>query len=132
VAPLLDFGRSEAQLAGAQARRRQTETLYRQTVQTAFRDVRDTLTTLTEAQAREQAQAQAVTALSRARQLAELRYRAGRGQYLDLLDAERSLLTARLDRVAAARDARLAAATLFKALGGGWEAPKSGDAPDAS
>lgn len=132
VAPLLDFGRREAQLAGAQARRRQTETLYRQTVQTAFREVRDTLITLSEAQAREQAQAQAVEALSRARQLAELRYRAGRGQYLDLLDAERSLLTARIDRVAAARDARLAAATLFKALGGGWEAPAPGDAPGTS
>ncbi len=124
VAPLLDFGRADAQVAGAQARRDQSEALYRQTVQTAFREVRDALTTLREAQAREQAQAAAVTALTRARELAAAQYRAGRSRYLDLLDVERNLLAAQLDQTAAARDARVAAATLFKALGGGWQAPE--------
>jgi len=122
VAPLLDFGRASAQVAGAQARRAQSETLYRQTVQTAFREVRDALTTLREAQARERAQADAVAALTRARELASLQYRDGRGRYLDVLDADRSLLSAQLDQTAAARDARVAAATLLKALGGGWQA----------
>jgi multidrug efflux system outer membrane protein len=123
VAPLLDFGRAEAQVAGAQARRAQSQALYRQTVQTAFREVRDALTTLREAQARQQAQTDAVTALSRARELASLQYLSGRGLYLDVLDADRSLLTAQLDLTAAARDARVAAATLHKALGGDWPAP---------
>ena len=122
VAPLLDFGRAGAQVAGAQARRAQSETLYRQTVQTAFREVRDALTTLREAQARERAQADAVAALVRARELASLQYRSGRGRYLDVLDADRGLLSAQLDQTAAARDARVAAATLLKALGGGWQA----------
>lgn len=121
VAPLLDFGRADAQVAGARARREQSETLYRQTVQTAFREVRDALTTLREAQLRERAQADAVAALTRASELASLQYRGGRGRYLDLLDAQRSLLAAQLDQTAAARDARVAAATLFKALGGGWQ-----------
>ena len=119
VAPLLDFGRAGAQVAGAQARRAQSETLYRQT---AFREVRDALTTLREAQARERAQADAVAALVRARELASLQYRSGRGRYLDVLDADRGLLSAQLDQTAAARDARVAAATLLKALGGGWQA----------
>lgn len=123
VAPLLDFGRAGAQVAGAQARRAQSEALYRQTVQTAFREVRDALTALREAQARELAQTDAVAALARARELASLQYRRGRGLYLDVLDAERSLLTAQIDQIAAARDARIAAATLLKALGGGWQAP---------
>ncbi len=118
---MLDFGRAGAQVAGAQARRAQSETLYRQTVQTASREVRDALTTLREAQAREQAQADAVAALARARDLARLQYRGGRGLYLDVLDADRSLLSAQLDQTAAARDARVAAATLFNALGGGWQ-----------
>lgn len=123
VAPLLDFGRADAQVAGAKARREQAEFLYRQTVQTAFREVRDALTTLREAQVRERAQADAVAALTRARALASLQYRGGRGRYLDVLDADRSLLSAQLDQTAAARDARVASATLFKALGGGWQAP---------
>lgn len=123
VAPLLDFGRVEAQVAGAQARRAQSQALYRQTVQTAFREVRDALTTLREAQLRERAQAEAVTALTRARELAGLQYLGGRGLYLDVLDADRSLLAAQLDLTAAARDARVAAATLHKALGGDWPAP---------
>lgn len=120
VAPLLDFGRVRAQVAGAQARRAQAELLYRQTVQTAFAEVRDALTTLREAQAREQAQADAAQALERALVLAQVQYRRGRGLYLDVLVAQRGLLSAQIDQTAAARDARLAAATLFKALGGGW------------
>lgn len=120
VAPLLDFGRARAQVAGAQARREQAELLYHQTVQTAFAEVRDALTGLSEAQAREQAQAAAVLALERALALANLQYRAGRAEYLAVLDAERSLLAAQLDQATAGRDARVAAATLFKALGGGW------------
>lgn len=126
VAPLLDFGRVEAQVAGAQARRAQSQALYRQTVQTAFREVRDALTTLREAQARQRAQTEAVAALTRARELANLQYLGGRGLYLDVLDADRSLLAAQLDLTAAARDARVAAATLHKALGGGWAAPGQG------
>lgn len=119
VAPLLDFGRSGADVDTARARREQAEILYRQTAQTAFAEVRDALTTLREAQAREAAQGDAVRALDRALALAQRQYRGGRGQYLDVLVAQRSLLGAQIDQTAAARDARLAAATLFKALGGG-------------
>jgi multidrug efflux system outer membrane protein len=122
VAPLLDFGRVKAEVEGAEARSVQAGLLYRQTVQTAFGEVRDALIALREAQAREQAQADAVRALTRALALAQLRYRSGRGLYLTVLDAQRSLLTAQLDQTAAARDSRAAAATLFKALGGGWAA----------
>ena len=120
VAPLLDFGRAEAQVAGALARRDQAEILYRQTVQTAFAEVRDALTALRESQARAQAQADAVRALERTLALAQLQYRGGRGLYLDVLVAQRSLFAAQIDHTAAMRDARLGAATLFKALGGGW------------
>jgi multidrug efflux system outer membrane protein len=120
VAPLFDFGRTRAQVDSAAARREQAEVLYRQTVQTAFSEVRDALTGLREAQVRAQAQREAVQALDRALSLATLQYRAGRGQYLDVLDAQRSLLSAQLDEASAGRDARVAAATLFKALGGGW------------
>jgi multidrug efflux system outer membrane protein len=120
VAPLLDFGRTRAQVDAATARREQADVLYRQTVQTAFSEVRDALTGLREAQVRAQAQREAVQALDRALSLATLQYRAGRGQYLDVLDAQRSLLSAQLDEASAGRDARVAAATLFKALGGGW------------
>ena len=129
VAPLLDFGRVKAQVEGAQARRQQAEILYRQTVQTAFAEVRDALSMLREAQARERVQTEAVRALERALALAELQYRSGRGLYLDVLVAQRSLLSAQIDQTTAAHDARLATTTLFKALGGGWVDASAGAAP---
>jgi multidrug efflux system outer membrane protein len=52
-----------------------------------------------------------------------MRYMAGESSLLDALDAERSLLEAELDRVAAQREQLAATADLFQALGGGWNPP---------
>jgi outer membrane protein TolC len=67
-------------------------------------------------------------ALATARALAVNRYRAGYAPYLDQLDAERSLLSARLS-VVDLRAARLRAiVVLYRSLGGGWSAPVGGSA----
>ena len=56
--------------------------------------------------------------------MAKLRYDAGRTSYLEVLDAQRTLLAAETLRIGAARDARLAIVDFAKSLGGGW-APES-------
>jgi outer membrane protein TolC len=41
--------------------------------------------------------------------------------YLEVLDAQRTLLAAETLRIAAARDSRLSIVDFAKALGGGWD-----------
>lgn len=53
-------------------------------------------------------------------ELAEIRYRGGVSDYLEVLDAQRSLFDAELDSVQAIRDHLVALIRLYKALGGGW------------
>ena len=56
-----------------------------------------------------------------AARFAELRYQAGAASFLDLIDAQRSLVDA--EQALASSDAQLVSnqITVFKALGGGWE-----------
>ncbi|MGH6638704.1 MAG: TolC family protein, partial [Polaromonas sp.] len=55
--------------------------------------------------------------------LADLRYQNGIASYLDLLDAQRSLFSAR-QAVVQTRLAQLQSqVTLYKTLGGGWKEP---------
>jgi multidrug efflux system outer membrane protein len=53
-------------------------------------------------------------------ELAELRYRGGVADYLEVLDAQRSLFDAELDDTASVRDELVGLIQLYKALGGGW------------
>ena len=57
VGPLLDFGRAEALVDQAEARQRQALITYRQTIQTAFREVIDALEGMRRAEERLQATA---------------------------------------------------------------------------
>ena len=59
--------------------------------------------------------------LASALDVAKLRYDAGRTSFLEVLDAQRSLLQADTQRIVAARDTQIAIAAFAKALGGGWE-----------
>jgi len=60
------------------------------------------------------------TALRRALELAELRYSTGVSNYLEVLDAERSLFEAELAASQAELQQLTAAVQLYKALGGSW------------
>jgi multidrug efflux system outer membrane protein len=61
-----------------------------------------------------------VDALRRALRLAEMRYESGASNYLDLLDAQRSLFGAELSLAQVQGEQATSAVTLYKALGGGW------------
>ncbi|MCK8516510.1 efflux transporter outer membrane subunit [Methylonatrum kenyense] len=120
--PVLDFGRGQARIATAESLRDQAETRYSNTVNQAFREVRDGLVLYDAAEERVQAIEAQVTAVREARDLARLQYDEGLIGLLDVLDAERTLLEAELGLNQAIRDRLAATATLFKALGGGWQA----------
>ena len=120
--PILDFGRTSARVDQAKALNQQSLIAWQNTLQTAYKEVRDALVSLREDAAAEDAQNRRVAAAEKAHGLARLRYDAGAAGYLEVLDAQRTLNDAQLAMIAT-RQARLGAAVdLFKALGGGWKA----------
>jgi len=60
-------------------------------------------------------------ALMEALRLARIRYQNGLLSQLEVLDSERNLLQAELNRADALRVQRAAVADVVRALGGGWE-----------
>jgi multidrug efflux system outer membrane protein len=118
--PLLTLKYIESQVELAEARRLQTTVEYQQIVQVAFREVHDALVVNARAHESLDAQTKRRDDLAVALELANLRYDAGRTSFLEVLDAQRSLLAAQTLRIVAARDAKLALVGFAKALGGGW------------
>jgi multidrug efflux system outer membrane protein len=119
--PLFDAGRNRAGLESAQVARDIAVAQYEKAIQTAFREVADALAgraTLGEQLRAQQAQAQAEGARFK---LSDLRYQNGIASQLDLLDAQRSLFSAR-QAVVQTRLLQLQnQVTLYKTLGGGWK-----------
>jgi outer membrane protein, multidrug efflux system len=120
--PIWNAGRIASQVDAANARERQALAQYRQAIQSAFREVRDAIDAQIKTREQFDAENQRVAALRNTLRLARLRYGNGVASQLDVLDAERNLLAAELNRSDALRAQRTAVADLFKALGGGWGA----------
>ncbi|MEO8306033.1 MAG: TolC family protein [Betaproteobacteria bacterium] len=118
--PILALKSIEAAVTAAEARRDSVTVQYQQTVQNAFREVHDAL--ITNGSAREVLTAETARRdqLTQALSVANLRYDAGRTSYLEVLDAQRTLLAAETLRIVAARDARISIVDFAKSLGGGW------------
>jgi NodT family efflux transporter outer membrane factor (OMF) lipoprotein len=118
--PIFLGGTNVARLENAEARYQELLEQYQQTIVNAFREVADLLVAVrTRAEQRWHQQKQ-VDAAREARRLAEQRYLGGVADYLDVLDAEREILSAETT-VVQTEYARLNdLVMLFKALGGGW------------
>ena len=123
---LLNGGRTKAALQAADARQSQALVAYEQAVQQAFREVLDALVAHRQARALAEAEGRRSKALNGALELAHLRYRNGLENYLTVLDAQRNVLQADLNRIEAQRAQLSASADLAKALGGGWEGGGTG------
>jgi multidrug efflux system outer membrane protein len=119
--PLLDFGRGKAGVEIASAIMEQAELQYRAAVTVAMAEVRDALRAYDNSLAAQHAVEDQVAALRRTEALADIRYREGYISIIELLDAQRGLLNAELRLAESRADHYAATATLFKALGGGWE-----------
>ncbi|WP_447407525.1 TolC family protein, partial [Clostridium perfringens] len=73
---------------------------------------------------------QSIAALAERSHLAQLRYDAGRSAYLEVLDAERDLFSARQTQVELRRAWLASGVALYAALGGGFpETPSQGQHP---
>jgi multidrug efflux system outer membrane protein len=109
----------------AEAQARQALAQYEQTILVAFREVEDALVGVSTAREQAAAQERQVNALRSALHLANLRYKGGLANYLDVLIAQRSLFDAELSLVATRRLHLVSVVQLYKALGGGWSPEKA-------
>jgi multidrug efflux system outer membrane protein len=119
---VFDAGRNQANLQAATVNRDIALAQYEKALQTAFREVADALAGRATLAEQRDAQQRLVQAEAARAALAELRYRNGAASHLELLDAQRSLLAAQQGLVQVQLQVAQNATTLFKVLGGGWQA----------
>lgn len=118
--PIFQGGRLFAEIEAVKARERQAVAQYQKTLQGAFSEVRQALSTQLRAREAYDAESVRAGALGEALRLARIRYENGLLSQIEVIDAERNLLQAELNRADALRAQRAAVADLVKALGGGW------------
>jgi len=116
--PIFAGGRLQARTDQAEARERALVAQYQKTIQTAFSEVRAALAAQARSRESFDAESERAAALAETLRLARLRYQNGVASQLDVIDAERGLLAARIARIEALRAQRAAVADLFRALGG--------------
>jgi len=119
--PLFAGGRIYFNQEAALARLDQALIGYRKTILGALGEVANTLTALETSAESMDIQARRVESSREAMRLADLRFRAGTTSFLEVLDAQRQLLSAETDQAQSLLDRRTALIRLYLALGGGWE-----------
>jgi len=118
--PLLNAQILGFQQRAAEAQARQALAQYEQSVLVAFKEVEDSLVAVRTVREQRTAQLQQVEALRSALNLANLRYKGGLANYLDVLIAQRNLFEAELALMGTHRLHLVSIVQLYKALGGGW------------
>jgi len=120
--PIFDGGRLRAVRAQAQAKEEELVLAYRAAILAALVDVENALSGLRHLDEAREFQQENVAQSERAFSGATLRFKEGSGDYLSVLESQRTLFAAR-DQYSQYKLARLQAlVVLCKALGGGWQA----------
>ncbi len=125
-APIFEGGQLAAAHARAKARYQELVASYRLAVLGAFRDVEDELSDLKLLSDKAVSLEATLTSAREYSRLTELQYRQGLTTYLQVIDANQTLLTNELSAAQAHLDRLNATVLLMKAVGGGW---KGEDAP---
>jgi multidrug efflux system outer membrane protein len=118
---IFDAGRLRSNVRLSEAQEQQQLLTYQQTIQTALREVSDSLAgyqRYREFRAHEEA---LTTAARDASSLSEMRYKGGVTSYLEVLTNETNFFSAELSLARARLGERLSLVQLYNSLGGGWE-----------
>lgn len=119
--PLFDGGRLDSEKANREAYWDEMVANYRKTILTAFKETSDVLYAQQASGERRNALETQVGALQRSVDLSMQRFKGGRANYFEVLEAEQQLFPAQYALTEARRDQLLAVVALYKALGGGWQ-----------
>jgi Cu(I)/Ag(I) efflux system outer membrane protein len=117
--PIFSGGRLSADLELAEIRREAAVAQYEKTIQTAFREVADALLSQASFAGQLAAQERYLASQRLVLDLAAHRYASGAASYLEVLDAQRSVLRAEQDLLDIRRDQLMNAVNLYSSLGGG-------------
>ncbi|HWB03706.1 MAG TPA: efflux transporter outer membrane subunit [Verrucomicrobiales bacterium] len=118
--PIFSGGKNKANLERARAQYDEGLALYRQSILTALGDVENQLTALSHLSEQAAAQSRVLTSSVKAAGIARVQFDAGAGAYLNVIDTERTSLSARRGIHQVAGQRLIATVGLIKALGGGW------------
>jgi multidrug efflux system outer membrane protein len=127
-----DLGRVQARIGESKALTNAALATYQGAVLNALEDTEGALITYGRAQTRRQALQLAAAASDKAADLARQRFQGGLIDFLEVLDAERTALSAELLLSQSRTDAATSLIAVYKALGAGWEASPSGPAVAAA
>ena len=120
AAPIFNGGSNKANYQASRSRYDEVLATYQQTLLIALREVEDALVDLKGLAKSRTALEQALASARDTRQLSQERYDKGLTSYLDVVDADRSVLQTRLALSQIDAQQRITLAVLVKALGGGW------------
>jgi multidrug efflux system outer membrane protein len=119
--PMFQGGRLKSNLAASKATYEETLANYRQSILIALKEVEDSMLDARSYSKQKSALDAAIAAAQETQRLAELRYQKGLASYFEVVDANRTVLNAKL--LAAQIDGQrlIATVAMLKALGGGWK-----------
>lgn len=130
--PLFSGGKDRFNLSRSHAAHDEALAAYRQSFLVALADVETSLSSLRHLAKEAEALGRARDSSMKATRLARTQYEAGSGAYLDVITSNRTGLNTQLavERVAGQR--LVAAVSLVKALGGGWDQNRPRPMPEAA
>ncbi|SNT71086.1 efflux transporter outer membrane subunit [Psychrobacter sp. LV10R520-6] len=117
--PLFDAGLLDANYDVAKIEREQTLASYERSIQTAFREVSDVLATRATLGEQLESQYRLQDNFEQTYQIADARFKAGISNYLDVLDAQRSLFSTQQGILDLELQKIISQVELYQALGGG-------------
>src|SRR5207247_5958892 len=118
---VLEYPRLRATIRSPTAQQEQILAQYYQTVLTSLEDVENALVAFGKEQERRDALSDSVQSNRRALELSNELYTKGLGEFLNVVDSERSLYLTEDELAQSNRSVSLNLIALYKALGGGWE-----------
>jgi len=121
AAPLFDGGKAKAEVEIKKAAYDENLIAYQAAYHDALKDVENALSAYYTEKQRNRILAKSVAASEKASKLAAWRYRMGLTNYLDVLDAQRSLLSAQQSLSRSDAKILTSLVSLYKSLGGGWK-----------
>jgi multidrug efflux system outer membrane protein len=119
--PIFNAGRLRSNVDLAKAQEQIALIQYERAIQTAFREVSDTLVQYQKLREIRTEQERLVTTLEDRSRLSYVRYQGGIDTLLNALDADRDLFEAELRLTQTRRDELVTLVQLYRALGGGWQ-----------
>jgi multidrug efflux system outer membrane protein len=120
AAPIYEGGKLDAQYAQAKAHWDELAATFQSTVLKAIADVETAMTDIHMRAEASSSQKRAVVSAREYLRLTQLQYRQGLISYLQVIDAERTLLTNELSEAQILNQRFSSTVLLMKALGGGW------------